>query len=128
MEDLPHLNYTSDYDFTQNIIVQVVFGLCYVLVFIVGLFGNVLVCYVVIRNPQLRKSVTNLFIGNLAVSNALLFAVRSIYPAVHVYGILGFWRTWLQDAIIFHSSKCVRQQLDFNRNCGRPVSRNYLSI
>ncbi len=55
---------------------KVFFYCLYVLVFILGIAGNALVCYVVLRNPTMH-TVTNLFITNLALSDVLLcvFAV-----------------------------------------------------
>ena len=41
---------------------------CYVLIFIVGVIGNVMVCLVVCRERKM-KNVTNYFIFNLAVSD-----------------------------------------------------------
>ena len=41
---------------------------CYVIIFIVGVIGNVLVCLVVCRERKM-KNVTNYFIFNLAVSD-----------------------------------------------------------
>ena len=41
---------------------------CYVLIFIVGVIGNILVCLVVCRERKM-KNVTNYFIFNLAVSD-----------------------------------------------------------
>lgn len=58
-------------DYIHNRIVQSFFILTYSLIFIMGVFGNVLVCFVVFRN-RLMQSVTNLFITNLALSDILL--------------------------------------------------------
>lgn len=41
---------------------------CYVIIFIVGVIGNILVCLVVCRERKM-KNVTNYFIFNLAVSD-----------------------------------------------------------
>ena len=48
----------------------------YLFVFIIGIIGNILVCWVVFRQQSMR-SVTNIFITNLALSDILLclFAV-----------------------------------------------------
>ncbi len=55
---------------------KVFFYCLYVLIFILGIAGNALVCYVVLRNPTMH-TVTNVFITNLALSDVLLcvFAV-----------------------------------------------------
>ncbi|CAB3259609.1 unnamed protein product [Arctia plantaginis] len=68
--------------------VQAAFGTAYTIIFIVGIFGNALVCYAVIRNRAMQ-TVTNLFITNLALSDILLcvFAV----PFTPLYTFLGRW-------------------------------------
>lgn len=81
------MNSTSyNYDLIDNNLVQVVFLLVYTSIFILGIFGNVLVCYVVIKNKAMQ-TVTNLFITNLALSDILLciFAV----PFTPIYTFLG---------------------------------------
>ena len=62
--------------FIDEIVVQLVFSLLYLIIFCIGVFGNVLVCYVVISKKDMH-SVTNFFILNLAFSDILmcLFAV-----------------------------------------------------
>lgn len=69
-------------------IVQVAFCILYTIIFVLGVFGNVLVCYVVFRNRAMQ-TVTNLFITNLALSDILLsvFAV----PLTPMYTFLGRW-------------------------------------
>ena len=56
--------------------IKAFFYCIYILIFVVGILGNALVCYVVIRNKNMQ-TVTNLFITNLALSDILLctFAV-----------------------------------------------------
>lgn len=69
-------------------LVQVGFCILYTVIFVLGVFGNVLVCYVVFRNRAMQ-TVTNLFITNLALSDILLciFAV----PLTPMYTFLGRW-------------------------------------
>ncbi|XP_063382741.1 prolactin-releasing peptide receptor-like [Cydia fagiglandana] len=68
--------------------IQAIFCTAYTLIFIIGIFGNALVCYAVIRNRAMQ-TVTNLFITNLALSDILLcvFAV----PFTPLYTFLGRW-------------------------------------
>lgn len=68
--------------------VQAAFCTAYTIIFVVGIFGNALVCYAVIRNRAMQ-TVTNLFITNLALSDILLcvFAV----PFTPLYTFLGRW-------------------------------------
>lgn len=68
--------------------VQAVFCVIYTIIFVLGLVGNILVCFVVIRNKAMQ-TVTNLFISNLALSDILLcvFAV----PFTPLYSFRGSW-------------------------------------
>ncbi|KAI5644185.1 7 transmembrane receptor (rhodopsin family) domain-containing protein [Phthorimaea operculella] len=68
--------------------VQTAFCVVYTIIFVLGLSGNVLVCFVVIRNKAMQ-TVTNLFISNLALSDILLciFAV----PFTPLYSFRGVW-------------------------------------
>lgn len=61
----------------------------YTTVFVVALVGNGLVCYVVISSPRM-KTVTNLFIVNLAVGDILmdLFCVPTTFISTLV---LQYW-------------------------------------
>lgn len=72
----------------SNDLVQMVFCLLYSSIFILGIFGNVLVCYVVFRNKAMQ-SVTNLFITNLALSDILLCVLA--VPFTPSYTFLGRW-------------------------------------
>lgn len=82
----------SNNDTNENIIndntVQVVFFMVYTTIFVLGIFGNVLVCYVVFRNKAMQ-TVTNLFITNLALSDILLCVLA--VPFTPLYTFLGEW-------------------------------------
>lgn len=82
-------------DFTTNSLVQLLFYLLYATIFFLGIFGNVLVCFVVAINTQMQ-TVTNLFITNLAVSDILLCILA--VPFTPLYTFLGRW--------IFGSTLC----------------------
>ncbi|XP_076646613.1 prolactin-releasing peptide receptor [Halictus rubicundus] len=75
-------------DVISNTMVQIVFYIFYGVIFMLGVFGNVLVCYVVIRNRQMQ-TVTNLFITNLALSDVLLCVLA--VPFTPLYTFLGGW-------------------------------------
>ncbi|XP_076238463.1 prolactin-releasing peptide receptor [Calliopsis andreniformis] len=75
-------------DLTSNIVVQLFFYIFYGNIFIVGVFGNALVCFVVARNRQMQ-TVTNLFIANLALSDVLLCVLA--VPFTPLYTFLGGW-------------------------------------
>lgn len=68
--------------------VQFVFSLLYIIIFLVGMFGNFLVCFVVARQRTMQ-TVTNFFITNLAFADILLclFCV-TLTPT---YTFLGRW-------------------------------------
>ncbi|XP_031785758.1 prolactin-releasing peptide receptor isoform X3 [Nasonia vitripennis] len=73
---------------TSNLAVRVVIITFYVSIFLLGLFGNALVCFVVARNRQMQ-TVTNLFITNLALSDILLCALG--VPFTPSYTFLERW-------------------------------------
>ncbi|XP_050351988.1 prolactin-releasing peptide receptor-like [Nymphalis io] len=81
-------NITSLPDPIEDKAIQAAFCTAYTIIFVVGIFGNALVCYAVIRNRAMQ-TVTNLFITNLALSDILLcvFAV----PFTPLYTFLGRW-------------------------------------
>ena len=72
-------------ELTKNLIVQVVMSLFYLLLFIVGVCGNILVFYKIIQNPNMHKSVTNIFIANLTVCNALMSVLSPITPLFYMF-------------------------------------------
>lgn len=84
---LININGTSD-DIIDNKIVQALFFILYTTIFVLGIFGNVLVCYVVFRNKAMQ-TVTNLFITNLALSDILLCVLA--VPFTPLYTFLGKW-------------------------------------
>lgn len=68
--------------------VQSLFGLIYLCIFTLGVFGNALVCFVVGRNRTMR-TVTNFFIANLALSDILLCVLA--VPFTPLYTFLRRW-------------------------------------
>lgn len=49
----------------------VMFILAYTFIFLMCMIGNILVCFIVVKNRQMR-TVTNMFILNLAISDLLV--------------------------------------------------------
>ncbi|KAJ9601433.1 hypothetical protein L9F63_000400 [Diploptera punctata] len=78
----------QQYDIIHDQAVQVLFCILYTTIFILGVFGNVLVCYVVGRNRAMQ-TVTNFFITNLALSDILLCVLA--VPFTPLYTFLGQW-------------------------------------
>ncbi|XP_034254700.1 prolactin-releasing peptide receptor-like [Thrips palmi] len=68
--------------------VQAFFCILYTTIFVLGVFGNVLVCYVVGRNRAMQ-TVTNFFITNLALSDILLCILA--VPFTPLYSFVGRW-------------------------------------
>ncbi|XP_025154341.1 prolactin-releasing peptide receptor isoform X2 [Harpegnathos saltator] len=75
-------------DVTSNLAVQIMFCVFYANIFVLGIFGNVLVCFVVARNRHMH-TVTNFFITNLALSDVLLCVLA--VPFTPLYTFLGRW-------------------------------------
>jgi hypothetical protein len=88
----PHSHYNwsrhPDMDLIEDPAVQAFFFICYTTIFVLGVFGNVLVCYVVGRNRAMQ-TVTNFFITNLALSDILLCILA--VPFTPLYSFLGQW-------------------------------------
>lgn len=81
-------NDTIERDIIDDELVQALFFMLYTTIFVLGLFGNMLVCYVVVRNKAMQ-TVTNLFITNLALSDILLCILA--VPFTPLYTFLGKW-------------------------------------
>lgn len=75
-------------DITDHLLVQIIFYVLYVIIFLLGLFGNILVCYIVYSNKAMQ-TVTNLFITNLALSDILLCSL--CVPFTPLYTFIGKW-------------------------------------
>uniref|UniRef100_A0A1A9VHR1 G-protein coupled receptors family 1 profile domain-containing protein n=1 Tax=Glossina austeni TaxID=7395 RepID=A0A1A9VHR1_GLOAU len=75
-------------DLINNELVQIFFCILYSTVFVLGVFGNVLVCFVVLRNRAMQ-TVTNIFITNLALSDILLCVLA--VPFTPLYTFMGRW-------------------------------------
>lgn len=88
MSDGVSNNTTYNDDIINDNAVQVAFFMIYTTIFVMGIFGNVLVCYVVFRNKAMQ-TVTNLFITNLALSDILLCVLA--VPFTPLYTFLGKW-------------------------------------
>ncbi|XP_018334615.1 prolactin-releasing peptide receptor-like [Agrilus planipennis] len=86
-EHLQVKNVTA-YDIIDNEQVQALFFIVYTTIFVLGIFGNLLVCYVVLRNKAMQ-TVTNLFIANLALSD--IFLCTLAVPFTPLYTFLGRW-------------------------------------
>lgn len=64
-------NYTFLAYYQHSSPVAVMFILAYTFIFLMCMIGNILVCFIVVKNRQMR-TVTNMFILNLAISDLLV--------------------------------------------------------
>lgn len=67
---------------------QAIFYIEYLTIFMLGVFGNCLVCHVVFRNKHMQN-VTNYFITNLALADILLCVLA--VPFTPLYTFMGEW-------------------------------------
>ncbi|XP_058128319.1 prolactin-releasing peptide receptor [Anopheles ziemanni] len=84
-------------DIMSNKLLQIVFCVLYSSIFVLGVFGNVLVCYVVFRNKAMQ-TVTNLFITNLALSDILLCVLAVPFTPSYT-----FLRRWVFGKLLCHT-------------------------
>jgi hypothetical protein len=59
----------------QKVIKNSIIIICYSIIFIISLFGNCLVCYVIMSTRQMR-TVTNFYIANLTISDIMMTLVN----------------------------------------------------
>ncbi|XP_064170261.1 neuropeptide FF receptor 1-like [Anguilla rostrata] len=64
-------NYTFSSYYQHSLPVAVIFIFAYILLFFLCMIGNLVVCFILLKNKQMR-TVTNIFILNLAVSDLLV--------------------------------------------------------
>lgn len=89
-------NRTHNDDIINNGFIQATFCVLYTNIFVLGIFGNVLVCYVVFRNKAMQ-TVTNLFITNLALSDILLCGLAVPFTPLYT-----FLRGWVFGTVLCH--------------------------
>lgn len=80
-------------DFTMNPSLRVFFYCLYFFVFAVGMVGNALVCYVVVRNKHMQ-TVTNVFIMNLALSDILLCVLGIPFTVLYLITLQNWVRKY----------------------------------
>ncbi|XP_022248962.1 prolactin-releasing peptide receptor-like [Limulus polyphemus] len=95
-----NLTITDEYsileDFTNTPAMRAFFSCLYIIIFVLGICGNVLVCYVVFRNKSMQ-TVTNYFITNLALSDILLCTFAVPFPPLYI-----FLRKWVFGRVLCH--------------------------
>ncbi|XP_037796978.1 prolactin-releasing peptide receptor-like [Penaeus monodon] len=75
---------------------QAIFYIEYMTIFLLGVFGNCLVCHVVFRNKAMQN-VTNFFITNLALADILLCVLAVPFTPLYT-----FMEEWLFGRILCH--------------------------
>lgn len=75
--------------------VATMFIVAYMLIFLLCMVGNALVCFVVLKNRHMR-TVTNMFLLNLAVSDLLvgIFCMPTTLVDNLITGECRQWRQW----------------------------------
>lgn len=76
-------------DITKHLGVQITLITAYSLIILLGLLGNALVIYMIVRNRSMR-TVTNFFIANLALADLLVDTL--CLPFTLVYTLLDEWK------------------------------------
>ncbi|CAI6360591.1 unnamed protein product [Macrosiphum euphorbiae] len=71
-------------EYVEDYVFQSAFSFVYLLIFTLGVFGNVLVVYVVWANKHMR-TVTNIFIVNLAVSDIMLCGLAVPFTPLYTF-------------------------------------------
>ena len=89
-------NYTYPEDIISYHAVQAMFYVIYTTIFVLGIIGNVLVCFVVMRNKAMQ-TVTNFFITNLALADILLCALAVPFTPLYT-----FLQDWIFGQVLCH--------------------------
>ncbi|KAL4630823.1 putative G-protein coupled receptor 83 [Arapaima gigas] len=84
---------------SQNVAVKTVLIVAYSVIMVISLFGNVLVCHVVLKNKRAR-SVTSLFIVNLAVADVMITLLNTPFTLVRFVN-----STWVFGELMCHISR-----------------------
>jgi len=82
------LNDFMSSDVMDYVIPRVVFILLYCIIFLLGVAGNALVVYIVVRTPAMQ-TITNVFIANLAVADIAMCLLA--VPFTPISGLLKSW-------------------------------------
>ena len=80
---LPTLKRSQNGSFTEQYVfpfyAEVCFYIIQCILSVLGLFGNILVILSVRRNPHMKKSISNLFIQNLAIADVGVLAISHTF-------------------------------------------------
>ena len=66
---------------------------CYIVISLVAIVGNLLVCYAILTNRELRDNPANLLLLSLAISDLLTVTLDALFD-VEVLFLHGLWKHW----------------------------------
>ncbi len=92
----PFLHMEQPYEITQELWLRGILIFCYTIIFLLGISGNLLVVYVVVRNKNMQ-TITNIFITNLAVSDIMMCLL-----AVPFTPLSAFLKSWVFGDALCH--------------------------
>ncbi|XP_036381268.1 probable G-protein coupled receptor 83 [Megalops cyprinoides] len=84
---------------SQNPTVKALLIVAYSVIIVISLFGNILVCHVVIKNKRMH-SVTSLFIVNLAIADIMITLLNTPFTLVRFVN-----STWVFGKLMCHVSR-----------------------
>ncbi|KAG9338910.1 hypothetical protein JZ751_024300 [Albula glossodonta] len=84
---------------SQNPTVKALLIVAYSVIIVISLFGNILVCHVVLKNKRMH-SVTSLFIVNLAIADILITLLNTPFTLVRFVN-----STWVFGKLMCHVSR-----------------------
>ncbi|KAK6480234.1 putative G-protein coupled receptor 83 [Huso huso] len=84
---------------SQNPIVRTLLIVAYSVIIIISLFGNILVCHVIIKNKRMQ-SCTSLFIVNLAIADIMITVLNTPFTLVRFVN-----STWVFGKLMCHVSR-----------------------
>ncbi|XP_066038550.1 G-protein coupled receptor 83-like [Chamaea fasciata] len=103
LEDLGDFNSGAKYEGeSQSRTVKALLIVAYSVIICISLFGNILVCHVVIKNKRMH-SATNLFIVNLAVADVMITTLNTPFTLVRFVS-----STWVFGKLMCHISRFVQ--------------------
>ena len=92
----PSLLLEQQYEITQEVWLRGILIFLYTVIFLLGVSGNLLVVFVVVRNKSMQ-TITNIFITNLAVSDIMMCLL-----AVPFTPLSAFLKSWVFGDALCH--------------------------
>ncbi|MEE6497150.1 hypothetical protein FKM82_002625 [Ascaphus truei] len=103
IEDIGDFENNTKYEAeSQSSTVKALLIVAYSVIIVISLFGNILVCHVVIKNKRMQ-SATSLFIVNLAVADIMITLLNTPFTLVRFVS-----STWVFGKLMCHLSRYVQ--------------------